>query len=243
MSRTFVLVHGACHAGWTWRPVAEHLRAHGHVVYLPTLPGLNAGDQRADVHLADTVDYLVDYVERADLRNAVLVGHSWGGFPVSGAAARLATRLSRLVYWSAFVPHSGETLIDLCPPAYGEMFRASAAASPDNSVMFPFEVFCAAFMQDASPETQNVVYPLLERQPFHTMNEALDLDEWERLRLPSAYVLSKDDLALPPGEFAWAPRFPERLPGAPVIYTPGSHESQLTQPEALAEALIQASDG
>lgn len=88
-----------------------------------------------------------------------------------------------------------------------------------------------------------MVYPLLERQPFHTMNEALDLDEWERLRLPSAYVLSKDDLALPPGEFAWAPRFPERLPGAPVIYTPGSHESQLTQPEALAEALIQASDG
>ncbi|MFI6365587.1 hypothetical protein ACIBG0_22830 [Nocardia sp. NPDC050630] len=125
-------------------------------------------------------------------------------------------------------------------PAYGEMFRASAAASPDNSVMFPFEVFCAAFMQDVSPETQKLVYPLLERQPFHTMNESLDLDEWERLQLPSSYVLSKDDLALPPGEFAWAPRFPARLPGAPLIYTPGSHESLLIQPEPLAEALIQA---
>ncbi|WP_433714000.1 alpha/beta fold hydrolase [Nocardia sp. CA-084685] len=240
MSRTFVLVHGACHAGWSWRPVAEHLQAQGHAVHAPTLPGLNTGDQRANIHLPDTVDYLVDYVERADLREVTLVGHSWGGFPVSGAAARLATRISRLVYWSAFVPRSGETLIDLCPPAYGEMFRASAAASPDNSVMFPFEVFCAAFMQDVSTETQKLVYPLLERQPFHTMNESLDLDEWERLQLPSSYVLSKDDLALPPGEFAWAPRFPERLPGAPLIYTPGSHESQLTQPEPLAEALIQA---
>lgn len=243
MSYTFVLVHGACHAGWSWRPVAEQLRASGHAVYAPTLPGLNTGDQRADIHLADTVDYLVDYVERADLRDVTLVGHSWGGFPVSGAAVRLATRISRLVYWSAFVPHSGETLIDLCPPLYGEMFRASAAASTDNSVMFPFEVFCGAFMQDASPETQKLVFPLLERQPFHTMNESLDLDEWERLQLPSSYVLSKDDLALPPGEFAWAPRFPERLPGAPLIYTPGSHESQLTQPEALAEALIQAAAG
>lgn len=244
MSHTFVLVHGACHAGWTWRPVAEHLRARGHVVHAPTLPGLNIDDERANVHLADTVDYLVDYVEGADLRDVVLIGHSWGGFPVSGAAPRLATRIARLVYWSAFVPHSGETLIDLCPPAYGEMFRASAAASTDNSVMFPFEVFCAAFMQDASPETQKLFYPLLERQPFHTMNEALDLDEWERLQLPSTYVLSKDDLALPPGEFAWAPRFPERLPaGSPLIYTPGGHESQLTQPEALADALIQAAAG
>ncbi|MFI6366329.1 alpha/beta fold hydrolase [Nocardia sp. NPDC050630] len=243
MSHTFVLVHGACHGGWTWRPVAEHLRTRGHAVYTPTLPGLNPDDQRADVHLSDVVDYLVDYVERAGLTNIVLVGHSWGGFPVSGASVRLATRIARLVYWSAFVPHSGETLIDLCPPAYGEMFRASAAASSDNSVMFPFDVFSAGFMQDASPETQRLFYPLLERQPFHTMNESLDLDEWAHLRLPSTYVLSKDDLALPPGEFAWAPRFPERLPDAPLIYTPGSHESQLTQPEALADALIQAANG
>ncbi|MDV6247668.1 hypothetical protein [Rhodococcus opacus] len=53
-------------------------------------------------------------------------------------------------------------------------------------------------------------------------------------------MLSKDDLALPPGEFGWAPRFTERLPGAPLIYTPGSHESQLTQPEPLAAALVEA---
>ncbi|WP_009480675.1 alpha/beta fold hydrolase [Rhodococcus sp. JVH1] len=241
MSTTFVLVHGACHGGWTWRPVAEYLRAQGHRVYMPTLPGLGTEDQRADIHLTDTVDYLIDYVEQRDLTDIVLVGHSWGGFPVSGASIRLATRISRLVYWSAFVPHSGESLIDLCPPAYGDMFRASAAASDDNSVMFPFEVFCAAFMQDASPETQRVLYPLLERQPFHTMNESLDLDEWERLQLPSAYLLSKEDLALPPGEFGWAPRFPDRLPtGSPLIYTPGSHESQLTQPEPLAAALVEA---
>lgn len=240
MPKNFVLVHGACHAGWSWRPVAEHLRTQGHRVFTPTLPGLGADDHRADVHLADVVDYLVHYVEQRDLTDIVLVGHSWGGFPISGASARLATRISRLIYWSAFVPYSGESLIDLCPPAYGEMFRASAAASSDNSVMFPFEVFCTAFMQDASPETQRTIYPLLERQPFHTMNESLDLAEWERLQLPASYVLSKDDIGLPPGEFSWAPRFPKRLPGAPLIYAPGSHESQLTQPEPLAAALIEA---
>jgi len=46
------------------------------------------------------------------------------------------------------------------------MFRASAAASVDYSVIFAFDVFCAAFMQDASPETQRILYPLLERHPL-----------------------------------------------------------------------------
>jgi pimeloyl-ACP methyl ester carboxylesterase len=86
MSKTFVLVHGSCHAGWTWRPVAEHIRSQGHRVHMPTLPGLGPCDERADVHLAD----MVDYVEKRDLTEIVLVGHSWGGFPISGASARLA---------------------------------------------------------------------------------------------------------------------------------------------------------
>lgn len=46
---TFVLVHGACHGGWSWRPVAEILRAQGHTVYMPTLPGLGAEDARTRV--------------------------------------------------------------------------------------------------------------------------------------------------------------------------------------------------
>ncbi len=237
---TFVLVHGACHGGWSWRPVAEILREQGHTVHTPTLPGLGAEDARADVRLADSVSALVEYVESRDLRDIVLVGHSWGGFPVSGAAASIADRIDRLVYWSAFVPRTGESLIDLCPPPYGEMFRASAQSSRDNSVMFPFEVFTAAFMQDAGPEVQRVIHPLLERQPFHTMNDSLDLEDWARLALPSVYLLSDDDLALPPGEYGWD-RFADRLPtGSPMLRTPGSHEAQLTTPATLAASFVEA---
>lgn len=239
-STTFVLVHGACHGGWSWRPVAGRLRADGHAVYAPTLPGSCHEDRRADIHLSDTVDYLVDYVERRGLTDIALIAHSWGGFVISGAGVRLANRISRLVYSSAFVPFSGESMIDLCPPEYGEMFRADAAASEDNSVMFPFEFFASALMQDACAETQRIVYPLLGRHPFHTVNESLELDELYRLQLPTSYVMPKDDIALPPGEFGWEPRFPNRLPGAAVIYAPGSHESQLTQPAALADALARA---
>ncbi|AFA75941.1 putative esterase [Gordonia polyisoprenivorans VH2] len=237
---TFVLVHGACHGGWSWRPVAEILREQGHTVYTPTLPGLGAEDARTRVRLSDSVAALIDYVATRDLYDIVLVGHSWGGFPVSGAAAAIADRIDRLVYWSAFVPLTGESLIDLCPPAYGDMFRASAQSSRDNSVMFPFEVFATAFMQDVGAEVQRVIHPLLERQPFHTMNDSLDLDDWARLALPSVYLLAEDDLALSPGEYGWE-RFAGRLPaGSPVLRTLGSHEAQLSSPATLAASFVDA---
>ncbi|MET3081056.1 alpha/beta hydrolase, partial [Gordonia polyisoprenivorans] len=220
--------------------VAEILREQGHTVYTPTLPGLGAEDARAEVRLSDSVAALVDYVAARDLHDIVLVGHSWGGFPVSGAAAAIADRIDRLVYWSAFVPLTGESLIDLCPPAYGDMFRASAQSSRDNSVMFPFEVFATAFIQDVGAEVQRVIHPLLERQPFHTMNDSLDLDDWARLALPSVYLLAEDDLALPPGEYGWE-RFAGRLPeGSPMLRTPGSHEAQLSSPATLAASFVEA---
>src|SRR5690349_20341030 len=88
MSETFVLVTGAWHGGWAWRPVAQHLRAAGHVVLTPTLPGLADGDDPTKHSLADVADFAVDLVERHDLRDVTLVGHSWGGYPMSAAAHR-----------------------------------------------------------------------------------------------------------------------------------------------------------
>lgn len=55
--------------------------------------------------------------------------------------------------------------------------------------------------------------------------------------VPVDYVLSVDDVAMPPGEYGWAPRFPDRLGLTPVT-APGSHEALFTQPSQLASALL-----
>ena len=47
MPQTYVMITGAWHGGWAWRPVAQHLRASGHTVLTPTLPGLQDGDDPA----------------------------------------------------------------------------------------------------------------------------------------------------------------------------------------------------
>ncbi|HKT00236.1 MAG TPA: alpha/beta fold hydrolase [Rugosimonospora sp.] len=240
MPETFVLITGACHGGWSWRLVAEHLRAAGHRVLTPTLPGLADGDDPRRHSLADVVDFVVDLVERNELQDVTLVGHSWGGYPLTGAAHRLAPRLRKLVYWSAFVPAEGAPLMDEVPPHYAELFTKVAAGSGNNSVLFPWEVFAGAFMQDADEPRQRLVHGLLTPQPMQYFTGTVPPVDPAALGVPASYVLSADDISLPPGEYHWAPRFPQRLGDVPVIEAPGSHEAQFTRPAELAAALLKA---
>jgi pimeloyl-ACP methyl ester carboxylesterase len=233
MSGTFVLITGAWHGGWAWRPVAEQLRAAGCRVFTPTLPGLADGDDPTAYTFADVVDSVVDLVERADLRDVTLVGHSWGGYVITAAAHRIAGRLRKLVYWSAFVPAEGRPLYDEVPPHYQELFTAQAQASGNNSVAMPFAVWQAGFMQDASEDVQRMVHDLLVPQPMQYFTTPV-----EPVDAPAAYLLGENDLALPEGEYGWA-RFPERLGVVPVM-VPGSHEASFTRPRELAESFLKA---
>lgn len=114
--KTFVLVHGAWHGGWCYRDVATILRAHGHRVFTPTLTGL--GDRshlghatiNLDVHVLD----IVNLFRWEELDDVILVGHSYGGIPITGAADRLADHVRALVYLDAFVPEkSGDSMINI----------------------------------------------------------------------------------------------------------------------------------
>ncbi|MGE0628241.1 MAG: alpha/beta fold hydrolase, partial [Hyphomicrobiaceae bacterium] len=113
--RTFVLVHGAWHGGWCWSGVADGLRAAGHRVFAPTLTGLADRSHLMsrsidlDTHIADVANLF----EWEDVEDAVLVGHSYGGWVVSGAIEKVLPRVSSMVYLDAFVPDSGQRSYDL----------------------------------------------------------------------------------------------------------------------------------
>jgi pimeloyl-ACP methyl ester carboxylesterase len=104
--RTFVLVHGAWHGGWCWRRVADILTARGHRVFAPSLTGL--GDRAhlfsKDISMQTHVADILSVVEAEELGDFVLVGHSYGGFVISGVADTLRERASRYVYLDASVP-------------------------------------------------------------------------------------------------------------------------------------------
>jgi pimeloyl-ACP methyl ester carboxylesterase len=238
MTTTFVLITGAWHGGWAWRPVAQELRAVGYRVLTPTLPGLHDGDDPTAHSLVDVIDSVVELAEDRDLDDVTLVGHSWGGYVLAGAAPRLAPRLRKVVFWSAFVPAAGRSLYDELPPAHQKLFTQLAQASLDNSVTLPFEVWASAFINDAPEDVQRLTHALMVPPPFQYFNETVAPLDSRAIGVPVSYMLSSDDVALPPGEYGWH-RFAERLGVSPIM-TPGSHEACFTQPASLAEAFLKA---
>ncbi len=115
MSETYVLVHGAWHTGAEMEPTAALLRAAGHVVHCPTLTGNRPGDDRSTLGLEDAIASLVAFVEEHDLHEIRLVGHSYGGMVISGAAQRLSPRLRRLVYVNAVEIEATQPIIGIGP--------------------------------------------------------------------------------------------------------------------------------
>ncbi|WP_214412992.1 alpha/beta fold hydrolase [Sphaerisporangium fuscum] len=108
---TFVLIPGMCHGGWCFGELAEALRDQGHRVYPLTLTGLGErghllhGTVNLDTHIQDVTGVLA----AEDVRDAVLVGHSYGGMVITGVADRMPGRVSALVYLDAMVPGDGDS--------------------------------------------------------------------------------------------------------------------------------------
>ncbi|MEV0035859.1 alpha/beta hydrolase [Streptomyces sp. NPDC050804] len=106
----FVLVAGAWLGSWAWDEVVPPLRAAGHGVHPLTLSGL-AEKRGVPAGQRTHVQDIVDEVERHDLRDVVLVGHSYSGIPVGQAAERIGDRLARVVFVDSDVPADGESFV------------------------------------------------------------------------------------------------------------------------------------
>ncbi|WP_406509940.1 alpha/beta fold hydrolase [Streptomyces sp. NBC_00212] len=106
----FVLVAGAWLGSWAWDEVVVPLRAGGHGVHPLTLSGL-AEKQGVPAGQQTHVQDIVDEVERLDLRDVVLVGHSYAGIPVGQAAERIGDRLARVVFVDSNVPADGDSFV------------------------------------------------------------------------------------------------------------------------------------
>ncbi len=93
----------------------NRLVALGHSVHAPTLTGLA---ERRHLRTAETdllchIEDVVMSIDAVEEPRIVLVGHSYGGMPVMGAADARAGRIAALVFLDAAVPQTGETLLSI----------------------------------------------------------------------------------------------------------------------------------
>jgi pimeloyl-ACP methyl ester carboxylesterase len=141
-AKTFVLVHGAWHGGWCWRRVADRLERRGHRVFTPTLTGLGERSHLLnpaidlDTHITD----IVNLVRFEDLRDIVLVGHSYAGFVVSGVAER-DVAIASFVFLDAFVPEDGDSMATIGTEVTRNAIEGAAKRGDTTLTPRPAEFF------------------------------------------------------------------------------------------------------
>ena len=93
---TVVLAHGAWSSAWAWKKIRPLMAAAGHEFFTPSYTGLG---ERA--HLANPANDLETHIKDVlgvikyeDLRDVVLIGHSYGGMVVTGVADRARDRVA-----------------------------------------------------------------------------------------------------------------------------------------------------
>jgi pimeloyl-ACP methyl ester carboxylesterase len=217
---TFVCIHGAGGRASFWDLVAAELRAAGHEVVAMDLP---CDDDTAG--LTAYADAVVDAIgDRRD--DLVLVAQSLGGFTAPLVADRVPVDLIVLV--TAMIPKPGETGGEW----WGNVGQAQAVAALD----LPDDSEETLFLHDVPPEVLAASEPP-RAQSGRVMEDPWPLDAWPDV--PTRFLLCMDDRFFPPEWMRGVVR--DRL-GIECDEIPGSHCAFLSQPEAMARALLRACD-
>lgn len=165
---TFLTVHGAWSAGWSWRKMHDRLLSRGHVLLAPTLTGLGERAHLAspaidlETHVAD----VLGVIRCEQLRDVILVGHSYGGMVATVVADRAPSRIGALVYLDAFVPRNGECLFDLLPPEHAARSKEAARLHGNGWKIPPNPL-----PPDTSPADADWMLSLREMQPIATFQQ------------------------------------------------------------------------
>ena len=181
---TFLVVHGAWTGGWSWKKMRPLLRARGHEVFTPTLTGVGerAHLARPEVDLSVHVEDILGVLATEDLRDVILVGHSYGGMVATGVADRASECIAGLVYLDAFVPRDGQSLAELIGPQ-----ARAATVEAQRDLGDGWRVPPNPMPPDTSADDLAWAGPRRVMQPGATFQQALPLTGAAE-KLPRAYI-------------------------------------------------------
>lgn len=123
---TFVCVHGAFQGGWVFKNTANALFSLGHAVYAPTFSGCGQHKDvlTRDLGLGVYARELQAFLELFDLRDVILVAHSYSGIVCAAAMPAILERVAAFVSFEGIIPKPGASFADLG----GEPFKAMLAS-------------------------------------------------------------------------------------------------------------------
>ncbi|NIZ13583.1 alpha/beta fold hydrolase [Phaeobacter sp. HF9A] len=225
-----LLVHGSCHGAWCWRDLIPALEALGHSPRPLTLPGHDDGRAPEGVTLDETCRAVAAEITPETL----VLGHSWGGYPITGALAHARPR--GLIYLCAYVPRSGLSLIDMRKAGPRQTIGDAAVKSADgHSYHIRPEAAPDLFYHDCPPEAVAYACDHLCAQPILPQATPLEVPEiWSSL--PKAYIRCANDRTIPP---EYQESMVADWPRDTVHVLESAHSPFLAMPAELADCIDQ----
>jgi pimeloyl-ACP methyl ester carboxylesterase len=218
-----VLVHGAWADGSCWSKVLLQLRDNGIKADAAQIPLTSLQE--------DIV--VVRRLLAMHAEPTILVGHSYGGAVITGAATGLP-QVKGLVYITAFGPDEGESLESLAksgPPSPG-----TAAITPDDSGFLWIDrgKFREAFAADATTDEAYIMAAVQRPLSVASFAGKQGTPAWRTL--PSHYLVCTDDKMIPPD----AQRFMAKRMGAVVKTAPSSHAAFMAHSKQVTDIILLA---
>jgi pimeloyl-ACP methyl ester carboxylesterase len=218
---TFLLVPGAGGMAWYWHPVVPRLRDAGHETIALDLP---ADDP--DAGLSAYVELAIAAAEGHD--DVIVVAQSMGAFTAVPVCARLAAR--RLVLLNAMIPAPGETANDWWETTGWREARRAAARAGGYPDEFDLQTY---FLHDVPPEVAADGAGHQRDEADVAFAEPCPFKEWPAV--PTTVLAGRDDRFFP---FEFQNRVAHERLGIPAHPVPGGHLAALSQPDAVARALL-----
>jgi pimeloyl-ACP methyl ester carboxylesterase len=185
----FVLIHGGMHVGAHFDLLAAELRADGHEVVSPDLPG--RGSRACEKATWEGCRAAVaDIVESGD----VLVSHSAGAYTAALAAEVTASLLRRMVFLAAPVPADGERMALARIVEEGHPLFVQADGPHGREIgMSSFGGAREFFYQDCDEQLAQEAYERLVPEQLGLVLEPLSLPKFGDLDVPRDYVVCLND--------------------------------------------------
>ena len=223
---SIVLVHGTNADATSWQHLIPLLQQDGYTVTAVQNPLTSLPDDIA------TTKRVID----AQQGPVVVVGHSYGGNVITGAAAG-NPQVKALVYINGFAPEPGETISELSGRYAPPPLSTALVADTAGFLYIDREKFHEVFAKDVSPVEAQVMAVTQKPAAKVIFDQSVDSAAWKTI--PSWYLVGQEDQAINPE----LERFMAKRIGAKTTEIKASHVPFISHPREVANLIEAASSG